>query len=139
MLTLEELRAQVESGAVDTVVVAFTDHYGRLHGKRFDAGFFVDEVHATGSHACDYLLTVDMEMNPVPGYRYASWEQGYGDFHMAPDPLTLRTASWLDRTALVLCDLHDTMTHELVTVAPRSILRRQLDCATEEGYTAKAA
>ncbi|HEY8768644.1 MAG TPA: glutamine synthetase family protein [Dehalococcoidia bacterium] len=139
MLTLEELRAQVESGAVDTVVVAFTDHYGRLHGKRFDAGFFVDEVHATGSHACDYLLTVDMEMNPVPGYRYASWEQGYGDFHMAPDLSTLRTVSWLDRTAFVLCDLHDTMTHELVTVAPRSILRRQLDCATEEGYTAKAA
>lgn len=139
MLTLEELRAQVESGTVDTVVVAFTDHYGRLHGKRFDAGFFVDEVHATGSHACDYLLTVDMEMNPVPGYRYASWKQGYGDFHMAPDLSTLRTASWLERTALVLCDLHDTASHELVTIAPRSILRRQLDCAAAAGYTAKAA
>ncbi len=139
MLTLEELRSQVESGAVDTVVVAFTDHYGRLHGKRCDAGFFVDEVHATGSHACDYLLTVDMEMNPVPGYRYASWQQGYGDFHMAPDLSTLRRASWLDRTALVLCDLHDTTSHQLVTVAPRSILRRQLDCAAASGYTAKAA
>ena len=139
MLTLEELRAQVETGAVDTVVVAFTDHYGRLHGKRFDAGFFVDEVHATGSHACDYLLTVNMEMTPVPGYRYASWEQGYGDFHMAPDLSTLRAASWLDRTAFVLCDLRNTATHDLVSVAPRSILRRQLDCAAEAGYTAKAA
>jgi glutamine synthetase len=139
MLTLEELRARVESDAIDTVVVAFTDHYGRLHGKRFDAGFFVDEVHATGSHACDYLLTVDMEMNPVPGYRYASWEQGYGDFHMAPDLSTLRAASWLERTALVLCDLHDTTTHDLVSVAPRSILRRQLDYAAEAGYAAKAA
>ncbi len=139
MLTLEELRAQTRSGVVDTVVVAFTDHYGRLHGKRFDAEFFVDEVHATGSHACDYLLTVDMEMNPVPGYRYASWQQGYGDFHMAPDLATLRTASWLDRTALILCDVHDTKTHDLVSVAPRSVLRRQLAIAAGSGYTAKAA
>ena len=139
MLTLNELRSHVEIGAIDTVVVAFTDHYGRLHGKRFDASFFADEVHADGTHACDYLLTVDMEMTPVPGYRYASWEQGYGDFHMAPDLSTLRLASWLDRTAIVLCDLHDTKTHDLVSVAPRSILRCQLKCAADSGFTAKAA
>ena len=33
MLSLEELRADVESGAIDTVVVAFTDMQGRLHGQ----------------------------------------------------------------------------------------------------------
>lgn len=139
MLTLEELRPKVEAGEIDTVILAFADHYGRLHGKRFDAEFFLDEVYKTGTHACDYLLTVDMEMNPVPGYKYASWEQGYGDFHMAPDLSTMRVASWLDRTAFVLCDLHDPKTHELVDVAPRSILRRQLERAAESGYTAKGA
>lgn len=139
MLTLDELRAKAEAGAIDTVILAFSDHYGRLLGKRFDASFFLDDVCRSGAHACDYLLTVDMEMNPVPGYDYASWEQGYGDFHMAPDLDTMRVASWLDRTALVLCDLHDTKTHELVSVAPRSILRRQLDRAAESGYTAKGA
>jgi glutamine synthetase len=139
MLTLNELRSHVEMGTIDTVVVAFSDHYGRLHGKRFDGTFFADEVHAEGSHACDYLLTVDMEMNPVPGYKYASWEQGYGDFHMAPDLATLRVASWLDRTAIVLCDVHDTKSHRFVDVAPRSILRKQLECAADAGFTAKAA
>ena len=44
MLTLDELRPKVESGEVDTVILAFADHYGRLHGKRFDVGFFVDEI-----------------------------------------------------------------------------------------------
>ncbi|NNC90946.1 MAG: glutamine synthetase [Acidimicrobiia bacterium] len=139
MLTIEELTHLVEADEIDTVVVGFTDHYGRLHGKRYDAGFFLDDVHADGTHACDYLLTVDMEMEPVPGYAYANWAKGYGDFHLVPDMATLRRADWLSRTALVLCDLQDTRTHEPVTVAPRSILRRQLDRAAAMGFSAKAA
>ncbi len=139
MLTLDQLRAKVEANEVDTVVTAFTDHYGRVHGKRFDAEHFVEHTHDHGTHGCDYLLTVDMEMEPVPGYRYANWELGYGDFHMVPDLSTLRIASWLDSTALVLCDLHGPHDHELVPVAPRSILKRQLARAADLGYAAKAA
>lgn len=139
MLTEEELEAKVAAGEIDTVVVAFTDHYGRAHGKRFDASHFVSEAIDHGTHACDYLLTVDMEMEPVSGYKYANWEAGYGDFHMVPDLDTLRIASWLDRTALVLCDLLDTQTHEPVSVAPRSVLRRQLERAADVGFTFKAA
>lgn len=139
MLALDELRARAESEEIDTVVVAFTDHYGRVHGKRFDAEFFVDEIAGHGTHGCDYLLTVDMEMEPVPGYKYANWELGYGDFHMVPDLDTLRVATWLDSTAFVLCDLHDPKHHDLVSVAPRSILRRQLELAAGSGYTAKGA
>ena len=88
------------SGSIDTVVVAFTDHYGRLHGKRFDAEFFIDGAHADGTHACNYLLTVDMEMEPTAGYSYAGWDKGYGDFHMVPDLATLRIADWLPATAM---------------------------------------
>ena len=67
MLTLEQLKGMVTQGEIETVVAGFTDHYGRLMGKRFDAEMFVDEVAEDGGHACDYLLTVDMEMEPVPG------------------------------------------------------------------------
>jgi glutamine synthetase len=139
MITIEELGSLVDADEVDTVVVAFTDHYGRLHGKRYDAGFFLEEVHAHGTHACDYLLTVDMEMEPVPGYTYASWEKGYGDFHMVPDMATMRLADWLPRTAIVLCDLEDQQTSEPVPVAPRSMLRKQLERAATMGYSAQAA
>jgi glutamine synthetase len=72
VLDLDELSALVDSGEIETVVVGFTDHYGRLCGKRFDAGFFLSSVASEGTHACDYLLTVDMEMEPVPGYGFAS-------------------------------------------------------------------
>ena len=139
MLTADQLRDLVAREEIETVIGGFTDHYGRLLGKRFDAGMFLDEVMAHGGHACDYLLTVDMEMDPVPGYKFANWELGYGDFHLVPDMATLRRASWLDKTALVLCDVKDEETGSLVDVAPRSILRRQLETAAQSGYKGFAA
>jgi hypothetical protein len=108
MLTSDELARLVDTGEIDTVVVGFSDHYGRLCGKRFDAEFFIEDVVDHGTHGCDYLLTTDMEMEPVPGYEFANWELGYGDMHMVADMSTLRRASWLDRAALVLCDLETT-------------------------------
>jgi hypothetical protein len=102
----EQLKAEVESGAIDTVVVAFTDMQGRLMGKRLHGEFFVDEVGAGHPvEACNYLLALEMEMDPVPGYAIASWEQGYGDFAVRPDLATLRRIPWLEATALVLCDV----------------------------------
>jgi glutamine synthetase len=139
MLSIERLREMVGRDEIETVIVAFTDLYGRLVGKRYDAEMFVEEVHRTGTHGCDYLLTVDMEMDPVPGYSFANWELGYGDFHLVPDPGTLRHASWLDKTALVLCDVMSEKTHAAVAIAPRSLLRRQIAEAGELGFESFAA
>lgn len=138
-MTPEELQQLVAGGEVDTVVVGFTDHYGRTLGKRFDADFFLEDCLGGGTHGCDYLLTTDMEMEPIAGYASASWAQGYGDFHLVPDLSTLRLAGWTSRTAIVLCDVVDDDAHALVPVAPRSILRRQVARAAEMGLTAKAA
>ena len=139
MLKIEQLRDLVAKGEIETVVASFTDHYGRLLGKRFDAEMFVEHVIKDGGHACDYLLTVDMEMEPVPGYKFANWELGYGDFHMVPDLATLRIASWLEKSAFVICDIRDEKTHALVEVAPRSILRRQIAALHELNYQSFAA
>jgi glutamine synthetase len=133
LLTAGELSKLVQSGEIETVVAGFTDHYGRMLGKRFDAEMFVEDIVSHGAHACDYLLTVDMEMDPVPGYRFANWEKGYGDFHLIPDMGTLRRASWLEKSAIVLCDVKG------VSVAPRSILRRQIDAAKKMNFQAFAA
>lgn len=138
-MDLEHLRTAVLTDEIDSVIVGFTDHYGRLMGKRFDAEFFLDSCVDDGTHACDYLLTVDMEMEPVEGYAYANWEKGYGDVHLVPDLTTLRRAAWADATALVLCDVIDDTTHEAVPVAPRTVLRHQLDALAEAGFTAAAA
>ena len=57
---------------------------------------------------------------------------------MVPDFGTLRLASWLDKTAFVLCDVKSEKTHDYVDVAPRSILRRQIDAAKKAGYAGYA-
>jgi glutamine synthetase len=138
-LSLDQLRQCIDREEIDTVIVGFTDHYGRLMGKRYAADMFVEHTAKDGTHGCDYLLTTDMEMEPVRGYRFASWQQGYGDFHLVPDLSTLVAASWLDRTAIVLCDVGVRNKTDLVSVAPRSMLRRQIAAARELGFTAMAA
>ena len=118
---------------IDTVLVVFTDLYGRFMGKRFDAHFFLETVMGHGSHACDYLLTVDMEMEPVPGYEFANWETGYGDVHLVPDMQTMRRATWLEKTALVICDVQRGVDHAAVSQAPRSILRGPVAAGERSG------
>ncbi|MBU2514867.1 glutamine synthetase family protein [bacterium] len=139
MLTLKQLSQKVKSDEIDTILVVFTDHYGRFMGKRFDADFFLESIVESGTHGCTYLLTVDMEMKVVEGYEYANWQQGYGDFHMVPDMSTLRIASWLEKTAMVICDLENDNVHLPVSQAPRSILQEQIKNAEKLGFSVMAA
>ncbi|MEV6014116.1 MULTISPECIES: glutamine synthetase family protein [unclassified Streptomyces] len=135
-LTVEELRALVGAGDIDTVVLAFPDMQGRLQGKRFAAAFFLDEVLEHGTEGCNYLLAVDTDMNTVDGYAMSSWDRGYGDFALHPDLGTLRRVPWNEGTALLIADLawND---GSPVVAAPRQILRRQLDRLADLGYTAQ--
>jgi glutamine synthetase len=138
MLSLAALEQLVEIGEVDTVIVAFTDMQGRLAGKRVAARLFIEEVAADGAECCSYLLAVDADMNTVSGYAMSSWDTGYGDVVMMPDLSTLRLTPWLPNTALVLADL-GWSDGSAVAVAPRAILRRQLDRLGERGLIADLA
>ncbi|TMF40541.1 MAG: glutamine synthetase [Chloroflexi bacterium] len=101
-LSKDQLASEVEKGFIDTVVVAFTDMQGRLMGKRVDAEYFMESAgHGESVEGCNYLLALDMEMDPIPGYQMANWESGYGDFDLVPDFASLRRIPWLDATALV--------------------------------------
>src|SRR5262245_27722272 len=124
MLTREELRIGVDSGTFDTVALALVDMQGRLQGKRLHAPYFLGDVLAHGSEACDYLLAVDVEMNTVDGYAMSGWDRGYGDLVMVPDMSTMRRLPWQPGTVLVLADL-TTVRGAPVAPSPRQILRRQ--------------
>lgn len=134
MLSIEALGEEAQAGTIDTVVTAFTDMQGRLVGKRIEVSYFLEQVVEHGIEGCNYLLALDMEMDPVPGYRMANWEQGYGDFRIAPDLSTLRRIPWLDRTALVLCDVING-DGSPVAVSPRQVLIAQYERAQQMGYT----
>ncbi len=137
LLDLAGLAGAAERGEIETVVTALPDLYGRLVGKRITTAFFLEEVARHGMHVCDYLLACDVEMDPTPGYAFTSWATGYGDLHCVPDLGTLRRAAWLDRSAIVLCDSFRGEEEAPVAVAPRGILRRQIEAAAAAGLAAK--
>jgi glutamine synthetase len=137
-LDVESLRRMVRDGQIDTVLTVFPDGYGRLLGKRLTGHFFLDHCAEAGTHGCNYLLTVNMEMDPLEGFKLASWEQGYGDFAMKPDLSTLRVLSWQKSSAIVICDLVREG-GSLVDEAPRAVLRKQLDRLAAQNLTCNIA
>ena len=133
-MTLPQLTKLIRSHHLDTVLVALPDPFGRLVGKRFRADVFLDSVAKHGTHGCNYLLTVNLEMDPLDGFKVASWDTGFGDFALRPDLDTLRVLPWQPGAALVICD-HVKPDGSLVDEAPRSVLRRQLDMIARQGFT----
>src|SRR6516162_1493051 len=135
---LEQIEAWIADGTVDTVVIAFPDMHGRPVGKRVTAPFFTSHAAEHGIEACEYVLAVDVDMNPLPGYKFANWDSGYGDVVCVPDFTTVRRIPWLEGTAMVIADLTDTEGAP-VEVSPRQILRRQLARAAERGLRVNCA
>ena len=129
------LRSYIDNGEVDTVLVVFPDHQGRLVGKRCDAEFYLSVVLEEGTENCNYLIATDMDNNAVPGYRFANYDLGYGDMRSVVDESTIRLCPWLEKTALVICDLEDVGTEQPIDVSPRQILKAQIAAAESIGYT----
>jgi glutamine synthetase len=136
-MNIDDLRAEVDRGAIDTVLLALTDMQGRLQGKRLTARHFLAEVAEHGAEGCNYLLGVDVDMATVEGYALFSWERGYGDFVLRPDLATLRPVPWQEGTAVCLADVAWEDGSD-VTVSPRQVLRGQLARLQERGWTGNA-
>ena len=132
VVTRDELARRITAGDIDTVIMGFPDRYGRLTGKRASGRFFLEHVADHGTENCDYLLTCDLDDQPEEGFSFSSFDKGYGDMVATADWSTARVLTWLDRTALVMCDL-TTPDGRDVEIAPRTILRRQVEAAGRIG------
>lgn len=137
-MNLEELTSKIRAGEIDTVAVGFPDVFGRLSGKRFTAGFFLDAVAQHGTHVCSYLITLNLDQDPWEDFSVANWEQGFNDFHLVADPGAIFLVPWMPGTALVLGDLEHN-DHRRVAEAPREVLRRMLAKAAAEGFECRMA
>jgi len=136
--TVDQLRAAVLAGEVDTVIVAFTDMQGRLQGKRLHGQYFIDHVLEHGTEGCNYLLAVDVDMNTVDGYAMSSWERGYGDMFFEMDLTTLRRTPGHPASVTIQSDLTWLDGSGEVVQSPRAILKRQVAAAEADGYAAFA-
>ncbi len=120
---------------IETVIFAFPDVFGRLMGKRITFDHFAHHSLKTGMHACSYLLTVDINMQVVDGFKVASWDTGFGDFSIKADLGTVMRVPWYEKTAIVLGDM---MHHDgrPVEESPRRILAKQVQRLARKGQKA---
>jgi glutamine synthetase len=137
VLSVDALREEVAAGRVEEVVVAVPDLLGRLAGARLSAPYFLDETLTRGFPACAYLLASDVDRVTGPGYGIDAWGSGFGDLLLRPDLATLRVLPWEEGTAGVLADAA-WPGGEPVELAPRQVLRTQLDALAAQGLRALA-
>ncbi len=139
-LTIDDLKRCIESGEVTTVVCALPDIWGRLMGKRLTGKTFLETaLGQEGLHGSLYIFVVSMEMWPQPGYELTSFDTGLHDCAYVPDLDAIRLMPWLDRTAMVICDPCYEGTEKPIEMAPRNILKREIENAAKLGITAKFA
>ena len=131
--TRDELLELIESGEIDTVILALTDMQGRLQGKRIDATFFAETIADSVAEGCSYLLASDVDMRTVDGFALTSWDRGYGDIAFKADFSTIRFIPWFEKTVIIFADV-EAVTGEPVNVSPRQILQRQVGRLAERGW-----
>ncbi len=137
-LTLEELAALVEDGAVATVMAASVDLHGRLKGTRFHAHHFLEKARR-GFPSGDVFPVPPGSSRQSDGHPLNPDLAMVSETTMRPDLETLRRAAWLPGTAVVLCDVLDAKGRALVPFSPRRMLQRQVDLAKEAGFDVLAS
>lgn len=124
--------SDVASGDYDTVIVAAADVQGRLFGRRIPCRRFSAAVEE-GIEICTCALAWDISQDLSAETALGGWHTGWHDFRLRPDLRTLRPYPGVPGTAICLSDAVDDE-GLLLDVAPRSILRRQIDRARRLGY-----
>ena len=128
----------LEREGLTTVVVTSADVSGRPVGKRFSPEVF-RRLLEEGVALSSCVLGWDVDQWPGPVFEYTGHHTGWHDVRLLPDLETLRPAAWLDRTAICVADFVEMGSEERVAVAPRSILRRQIERLEATGLRPQVA
>lgn len=131
-IDLKNLKKLIDDGAVETIIMAGIDLQGRLYGKRFVASTFL-KYFQKGMATCACNYGWDMDLILIDNMKFTGWHTGYQDMFAAPDYSTLRAYPWFEKTVIVLCDTCDEK-GKLLEIAPRTILRRQVEKANKMGF-----
>lgn len=138
-LDLDQFEKLAAAGEINTVVCATPDPYGRLVGKRLTVPAFRSlGLSGAGINASSFIFAVDLEMNPLD-LPVSNAANGWADIRLIPDLTTLRRVPWEPNVALVICDAYESHSDTMLSVAPRTILRRQIERARQQGLTFKFA
>jgi glutamine synthetase len=134
-LTMGDVEFEIEKKATDTIMVAFADGQGRLVAMRVTTDHFMQEVLPSGMPVPSHVLATDATGQMSPAYPLTAPESGYRDLLLRVDPTTFFRMPWQPGTIGVLGDL-EFADGTAVTMAPRTVLKRQAKRIETAGYTA---
>ncbi|BBY67484.1 glutamine synthetase family protein [Mycolicibacterium helvum] len=138
-LSIDEFTVLADAGELNTVICATPDPYGRLVGKRLTIQAFRSlGLAGDGINASSFIFAVDLEMNPLD-LPVSNAANGWADIRLVPDLSTLRRVPWEPNAALVICDAFEPGSDTMLAVAPRTILRDQIERARQQGLGFKFA
>lgn len=138
-LGFETYQDLIETGEIDTVMCATPDPYGRLVGKRLTIQAFQALcIDGNGVHATSHMFATDIELNSLE-LPVSSAANGWADIRLVPDLTSIRRIPWEKNTLLALCDAYEADSDDLLAVAPRSILKAQVERARQAGIGLKFA
>lgn len=126
------LREHISHGAVRQVTLLVPDPHARFAAVSLGARFFADTVLADGYGLCTYAFAWNPEREAVDAPVFGPYTSSYGDLRLRPDLATL--APDTDGSWFVVCDA-EWPDGRAVDIAPRTVLRRQLEAAEEVGLT----
>lgn len=139
ILDQETFAELARTGEINTVICATPDPYGRLVGKRLTVpAFRTLGLSGQGINASSFIFAVDLEMNPLD-LPVSNAANGWADIRLIPDLTTMRRVPWEPNAALVICDAYESDSDDLLSVAPRTILRNQVARALDRGLQFKLA
>ncbi len=138
ILSVGELRDLATRSEIDAVWAVTPDQYGRPVGKRFGAKFFVDEVLDRQADLPARLLFKDIGGGLVQPPSTVRVDPS-ANLGCRPDVTALRRATWLERTAIAICDVVDLDTEVPHVFSPRAALKRQLERARSASVSARAS
>lgn len=127
---------EIRTGSSDKVKVAVTDVDGILRGKYMHREKFLSAV-SGGFGFCNVIFGWDANDVCYDDARYTGWHTGYPDAQARVDLSTFRRVPWDNQVPFFLGDFVDDKGAPL-GVCPRRLLKRVIERAAAQGFSAKA-
>jgi glutamine synthetase len=124
---------ELEAAGVRTLILVAPDMQGRLFGRRMPLAQFFER--ADGIEVCTCALAWDVGQELGVNVDFAGFQTGWHDFRLAPDLSMLRLLGWHEGMAVCFADVVEP-DGTPVRVAPRNILKRQVERLRDLGYEA---
>jgi glutamine synthetase len=127
-IAIDDLLHQLEVAGTEKVKLAITDIDGILRGKVIGFDKF-KSIATKGFGFCDVVFGWDAGDQAYDNGAFTGWHTGYPDAMAVVDLDTMRRVPWEDGLPFFLADV-------AAPVCPRGLLKKVVQGAGEEGYTA---